>query len=536
MDRQIVTSALPAMVVLVPVLGALITGLVKGRKGHLFTLGVSVVTFLCVCFMTPYILGGKVLLADTPTGMRIDFGFFSDSLSYLVGLVCSAVWMLCTVYSVEYMSHEKNQRRYDICSLLSLAGVMGVVFTKNLFTLYIFFELLCIASFVMVVHTQEEAAKKAGRLYLFVAVCGGLLMLCSTVATYALAGTGDLMKLASNKTIYAHGVGITKVLKIGSPLIPLLFFGFCFGFGAKAGLFPVHIWLPPAHPVAPSPGSALLSGVMIKAGAYGILRVFYVIMGGGFIRIEPHKMSMLILVFACINIFLGSAMAIRATEIKRMLAYSSVSQIGYVLLGMSLLTPLGLTGSIIHMFNHAIMKSCLFLCAGAFIHQTGLRELNDLKGIGKRMPLTTICFTMAAMSMVGFPPFAGFISKWFLGLGALQVFKISGPHPFGAAVGIICVLVLMLSGFMNLVYYGPVVYNAWFPNTDDPDWQRILKNQAKIAEERGSVEMPKNGTEDPDFWMMVPMLILASGALIFGIFPGFPVKVATMASKMLFLH
>jgi len=540
MDKQIVKSVLPFMAVIIPVIGAFITGFVKGKKGLLFTMAVTILTFLIVCLMTGDILMGKVLVTNTPTGMRIGFAFFSDSLSYIVGLICAAVWMLSTVYAVDYMARENNQRRYDIASLFSLAGVMGVIFTKNLFTLYIFFELLCVASYIMVIHRETEEARKAGSLYIMMLVCGGLIMLCSAIATYALAGTGDLMKLASqSKEIYYHGVGVTGALKFGSPLVPLIFFGFCFGFGAKAGIFPVHVWLPPSYPPAPSPCCSLLSGVMIKAGAYGIIRAFYVIMGAGFVKIEPHKMSMLILVFACVNIFLGSAMAIREQNLKKMLAYSSISQVGYILLGMALMTPYGLTGSILHIFNHAVMKSCLFLCAGAYITQTGFTHLDQLKGIGKRMPLTTICFSISSLSMIGFPPFAGFISKWFLGLGSLEIFQITGPHPYGRVVGIICVLTLMLSGYMNLVYFGPIVYNAWFPNTDDPEWQVLLESQAanrKLLGERGAVSLPEKTTEDPGWWMMAPILILGFGSLFFGVFPAFPVKLATMASKMLLLH
>ncbi len=540
MNYQVVDSVLPFMAVFIPLLGAIILCFLKDdKKVHTLTVAVTALAFVAVALMSSNILAGKILVHDMPTGLRIDFSFFADSLSYITGLISTAVWMLCTIYAVEYMAKMKNQKRYNFFSLLSLTGMMGVIFTKNLFTLYIFFELICMASCVMVIHFQTEEVRKSARIYLFIAICGGLIMLCVTVATYALTGTGDLIKLASDKNIYSHGLGVTKALKLGGWLLPLLFFGFCFGFGAKAGLFPVHLMLPVADPISPAPAAALLSGVMIKCGAYGIIRVVYVVLGAGLVRIEPHKMSMVLLVLACCNIFLGSAIAIRQTDLWKMLAYSSVSQIGYILLGISLLTPLGLTGSIVHIFNHAMMKGCLFLCAGAYMHKAGVRDLESLKGIGARMPLTTICFTLAALSMVGFPPFTGFITKWFIGLGALEVFKITGTHPFGVIGGISCVLVLMLSGYMNLVYYGPVVYNAWFPNTDDPEWQKILKNQAahrKLLEQNGSVGLNERKTEDPGWMMLAPMLIIGFGNLFFGIFPGFPVKVATLASKLLFLH
>ncbi len=304
------------------------------------------------------------------------------------------------------------------------------------------------------------------------------------------------------------------------PYGPFVFICFLLGFGVKAGIFPVHIWLPDAHPIAPSPASALLSGVMIKAGGYGIIRTIYTIMGVGGVRHE--WIAYVVLGIAFINIFLGSAMAIKQTEIKRMLAYSSVSQIGYVLLGVILMTPLGLVGGVVHIFNHAIMKVTLFLCAGAFIHQTGLRKLDDLRGIGKRMPLTTLCFTLAGFSMIGFPPFVGFISKWFLVLGSLQVAK-SGSY--GMKVGVATLCLLILSSLMNLMYYGPIIYRAWFPGDED-DAHGGAYNTGAVA--------CKTTNDDPDNYMMVPLLILGAALVILGLFPQLGTGLANQFSQLYF--
>ncbi|MFQ5901881.1 MAG: complex I subunit 5 family protein, partial [Thermodesulfobacteriota bacterium] len=429
------------MAVLIPLLAVVAIPFLTDEQGNWFTSFAAAVSLVITLMMYPNINGGNTLEKVFNTGFMVKLSFMADPLSFLVGLISIILWMLASIYGVGYMHKEHAQGRYNIFSLLSLTGMLGVVFTKNLFSLYIFFELLSVASYVMVIHEETPEAKAAGQTYIFMGIGGGLILLFSIIATYAVTGTGDLSQI---------GAGLA-----GHPAMPFIFLGYVLGFGVKAGIFPVHIWLPTAHPVAPSPGSALLSGVMIKAGAYGIIRTVVSIIGIEAITGKP--VLTLLLAIAFINIFCGSALAIKQTEIKKMLAYSSIAQIGYVILGIALLTPLGIVGSVVHIFNHAIIKGTLFLCAGAFIHQTGLRNLEDLKGIGKRMPLTTLCFTLAGLSMIGFPPFNGFISKWYLAIGSLEVSKAGS---YQAGVGTIALGILLLSSFMNLVYYGPIIYKA----------------------------------------------------------------------------
>jgi multicomponent Na+:H+ antiporter subunit D len=500
-------SYLPFWAVILPLLSTLILPLIKEKRANRFVMMVAAVDCLLVLWMYPAISRGEKYLLVLDTGLQINVSFMADALSILTGLVAIVVWMLASVYAVEYMSHEHAQRRYNIFSLLSLAGMLGVVFTGNLFTLYLFFELLSVASYVMVIHEETREAMQAGFIYLFMGVAGGLVLLFSIIATYSITGSGELYKI---------GRGL-----VGHPLLPYIFWGYVFGFGVKAGLFPVHVWLPSAHPVAPSPASALLSGIMIKAGAYGIIRAIYSVIG--LEALSSHHLIMLgLLVLALINIVLGSAVAIKQTEIKKMLAYSSISQIGYIILGVALLTPKGILGGVVHIFNHAIIKGALFLCAGAFIHQLGVRQLEDLKGIGKRMPITMLCFTLAGLSMIGFPPFNGFISKWFLALGSLEVTKVQS---YGMGVGILGLGVLLLSSFMNLVYYGPIIYGGWFAEQPAKD---LLHNEV------GGIKTDLQDNSDPNWWMKAPLLLLGFGTLVFGIFPQLPVRLAQQVSKLFF--
>lgn len=500
------TSFLPALAVVLPLVSvvALSWRKIGDKLGNWITTATHFLSFLAVAAMLPAIRGGNILETPINRGSLIDMSFMADSLSLLVGIIAIFVWTITSLYSVEYMGHEHAQKRYAIFSSLSLVGMLGVVFTRNLFALYIYFEMLSVCSYVMVIHEETEGAHTAGLKYLFMGFMGGLILLASVVGTYIITGTGDLMEISK------MGLGVG-----GHPAMPLIFIGYVIGFGIKAGLFPVHIWLPDAHPVAPAPASALLSGVMIKAGAYGIIRTVFTIMGVA--TLQHGWLLGFLFLFALINIFLGSAMAIKQVELKRMLAYSSVSQIGYVILGITLLSPYGVMGGLIHIFNHAIIKGTLFLCAGAIIHQTGLRQLEDLKGIGKRMPITTVCFTIGAFSMVGFPPFNGFVSKWFLALGCLQSAEI-GSH--GAGIGLLALGMLLLSSLMNLIYYGPVIYRAWFVEGTAP------------VKSVGAMAVRKN--DDPGLCMIIPLVLLGLGIIFFGIFPQLPVSLARGFSQVLF--
>jgi multicomponent Na+:H+ antiporter subunit D len=211
--------------------------------------------------------------------------------------------------------------------------------------------------------------------------------------------------------------------------------------------------------------------------------------------------------------FLGSFMAIVQTDIKRLLAYSSIAQMGYIILGISLLSPLGLVGAVIHIFHHAFMKGTLFLCAGAFIHQTGLRKVSDLRGIGRRMPLTMACFTMAGLSMIGIPPFVGFISKWYLALGGLESETLG---VLGSGGGLWIVGFLLLSSMLNAFYYGPIIVRGWLG----------------VPEENSN--MPEKRSDDPRWVMLAPICILALGTLLLGIFPQLQVGLAEAVKRLYF--
>lgn len=509
---------LPFIIILIPCFGSIVlwrVSLKSEQLGSSFAAGICGLVFFLVSLLYPVVSHGRILAFKITSALPLPLHFRVDKLGLLLGLISSFLWFLASVYAVEYMKPEHAKTRYHIFSLLSLSSMLGIVFTGDLLTLYIFFELLAFLSLMLVIHEQTPEAMNAGFKYLYMGIVGGLCLLLAIFITYSTTGTLTLAKT---------GLSALK----SSPYFVLIFWTFIFGFGVKAGIFPVHVWLPDAHPVAPSPASALLSGIMIKAGAYGIIRVIYSVFGPPVLaNISTGKLLLALGVFTMI---LGSACAIRQEEIKRLLAYSSIAQMGYIIVGASSLSYWGITGACLHIFYHAFMKGTLFLCAGAFIYKTGLRKLEDLKGIGYRMPLTMICFTLAACSMIGFPPFGGFLSKWVLAKGALQAAE-EGILSNGTGVGIIGAL--LLSSLLNAVYYGPIVIRAWF-GAELAHGAHGAAPAHATAHDGGEVEKKK--TDDPSWIMLTPMFILAIGTLFFGIFPGLPLGLARGVAGFYFLH
>ncbi|MFH0925340.1 MAG: proton-conducting transporter membrane subunit [bacterium] len=479
---------LPLYAVLIPFLGALtliVVGKLFPESAYLYTTINNFLIVIIIVSMFHY--RGKILFMEFDTGLPFKLSFRVDILSLVFGLISSIIWTLVSLYSMEYMEKRENALRYNVFSLLTLTGVIGVFFAGDLFTLYIFFELLTTASFMLIIHDETYSALRSGMGYLFMGIGGGLLLLLAIILTYHLTGRVDFL---------TSGMGLAA----NSRLLPIIFLGYIIGFGVKAGLFPFHAWMPKVYPITPMPAVALSSGVMIKVGAYGILRTIYSVFGTELLTTNKSLINIL-LSLAILAIFIGSAAAIAQKDLKIMLAYSSMAQMGYIILGITLLSPLGLTGGIVHVFNHAIIKTTLFLCAGVFVYQSGISKLDELKGIGKKMPLVTFCFTLAALSIIGFPPFNGFISKWYLALGALESVKI-GIHSL--TFGIFAVGMLLLSSFMNLIYFGPIIYNAWFYKTASGGGDQIIVSKY---------------TSDTSLAMLIPIIILAVSTLIFGIFP-----------------
>ncbi len=507
-----ITSTLPALVMFFPFLAAVAAFFItryQKRAGEIFSVLTIAIVFVAIFSMYPAIKNGNILFGKYFfLSIPYYIYFRVDMLGFFLGLLITFLWLLATIHSIGYMAKEHAHDRYYCFLLLSLGGCLGTVFAGELVGLFLFFEIMAVSSFVLVAHEEHPYAMFAGTKYLFMSVGAGLSIFFGIIVTYYLSG--GILTL--------DGFGLIRET---STLSLLGFIAFLLGFGIKAGIFPVHVWLPDAHPAAPSPVSALLSGVMIKVGAYGLIRVFYQVYG--FTLLRDAGWEKIPLILAVITILLGSALALVQDDIKRRLAYSSVAQIGYILLGISLLSERAFTGAIYHIFTHAFMKGCLFLIAGAIIVRTGERRISHMGGIGLKMPLTMIAFTLCALSMVGIPPFNGFISKWELSLGALDI-----GQP-------LIVALLIVSSLLNSAYYFPIITSAFFGKPKE-----ALDEVAATAAESSpgkSNSGTGTGLSEAPLTMLIPIGILGIGCIAFVLLPqNWPLELAKAVVRQLFVQ
>ncbi len=449
MAAEVVYSIRPGLAPLISLIMGfmiLLTGTRFRNLREFWSLMASVSKFAIVASLMPITLSGRIveyspkLLAISPA---ISLVFRVDALGQFFAALSSALWVVTTVYSIGYMRnlHEHNQTRYFFFFAVCVAATVGIAYAGNLFTLFLFYEMLSIGAYPLVIHHETDEAMRSGRKYLFYVLFGGVMVLGSMTMTYVLSGT-----LTLSQTGILAGTASPDFLR-------LLFMTFVLGFGVKSAIMPLHSWLPAAM-VAPTPVSALLHAVaVVKAGVFGVTRLVYNVYGLDLMR--ELGLGFPLAVAASVTIIMGSVYALRQDNLKLRLAYSTVSQLSYIILGAALLTPSGATGGILHIANQAVMKITLFFAAGAIYVHTGKKRISEMQGLGKKMPITMACFAIGAVGMTGFPPTAGFITKWFLAVGSLQADRV------------IFVIVLLVSAMLNAAYFLPIVYNGFFKEPED---------------------------------------------------------------------
>jgi multicomponent Na+:H+ antiporter subunit D len=369
---------------------------------------------------------------------HISFVLKVDALSILFATLSSILWLLTTIYAFAYFKGSENQNRFFGFFSLCVTATVGLSVAGNLFTFFIFYEFLTLATFALILHTQSIEAKKATIIYLAHTIIGGLFFLVALVALQGISGDAE----------FTNG-GYLDALKNASPmLLQTIFVLLLIGIGIKAAIFPLHYWLPSAM-AAPAPVSALLHAVaVVKAGAFGIIRVVYDVYGVEFS--QSLGLLDILLYVTVVTILFGSFMALRQLDIKKRLAYSTVSQVSYILLGVALFGPLGTIGAMAHLVHQGVMKITLFFCAGAFAKLYNIKKINQLDGLGVIMPFSALAFSIAALGMIGIPPTAGFISKYYLASGAIE-----SEHLWVLGV-------LALSSVLNAMYFLPMLYRIWF--------------------------------------------------------------------------
>jgi len=445
--EQSILPLIPLLVSLLAIPLIIATGERNPNLREFWSVLAGVIKFAVVASMLPAVLQGKVLefeLFKILPGIEIKFR--ADALGMLFALGASFLWIITTFYSIGYMRghNEKKQTRYYACFAAALSTTMGVAFSANLFTMFLFYEGLTFVTYPLVAHHETDEAKAGARKYaIYLIGAAKVFLVAAIVITYMIAGTLDFQK---------GGIFSQSIRQNYAGILGILFLMYLYGF-AKAAVMPLHGWLPAAM-VAPTPVSALLHAVaVVKTGVFTVLRVIFFVFGTEFLK--ELSTTNIALFMAGFTITMASVIALTRNNIKARLAYSTVSQLSYIILGGLLLTYHGMIGGIIHISNHAFAKITLFFCAGSLYVCAHKTEVTELDGIAKKMPWTMAAFTIGSLGMIGVPLVGGFITKWYLLLGALE----KGSMEILA--------VLLISSLLNAGYFLPIIYRAYFKKFDE---------------------------------------------------------------------
>lgn len=423
---------------------------------------------------------GDLELTVLSINSKLDILLKVDDVSRFFVILTSGLWLCATFYTFEYIKHEGKDVRFFSFFLMTLGVLVGLGFTGNYFTFYLFYELMTLITYPLVIHSETPQAMAAGNKYLMYSFFGAAL---------ALVGFFFVQTFGTSIEFTARGVLDPAKVAGHENLLLTIYLLVFIGFGGKAGMYPLFAWLPTAHPVAPAPASALLSGVITKAGVLAIIRVTFFLFGVDFI--VGSWAQVVIMILTLFTVFMGSMLAYKEKLLKKRLAYSTVSQVSYVLFGLISLTPTALQGALLHMIAHGVVKNILFLSAGAIIYMTHKTYVTELKGIGKSMPIVMWCFTIAGVALVGIPPTIGMTSKWFIATGAM-----GSVHPLLGTIG---AATLLVSALLTAGYLFSVSINAFFPGSDF-DYKSVKKTE-------------------PNAYMTVPLMILSASCFILGMFP-----------------
>jgi multicomponent Na+:H+ antiporter subunit D len=432
--------ALPLVVVLVSLLAGLAIAMLGEGRPRLRTvlnLAAAVLKLGLVVLIALLVTQGVVPEFRFPLVPGFDIVLRADSLSILFASLSAVLWLITTVYAVAYMEHYANRARFFGFFSICVTATMGIAMAGNLLTFFVFYELLTLATWPLVVHTGSPAALRAGRTYLQFTLGGSALFLVGLIWLYALAGTQDFI-----------AGGSLALVELDAPSsLRAIFVLVGIGMGVKAALVPLHSWLPTAM-VAPAPVSALLHAVaVVKAGAFGLVRLVEDVFGTTLTT--ELGMGQALAIAASFTIVYGSVLALQQGDLKRRLAYSTVSQVSYIALGIAVGGPIATVGGMVHLVHQGVMKITMFFCAGTFATFLGVTRIDELDGLARRLPWTAAAFSVAAMGMIGLPPMAGFVSKWYLGAGAVAVGQTW------------VVAVLVASTLLNAAYFLPIVARMW---------------------------------------------------------------------------
>ncbi|MDE7273660.1 MAG: proton-conducting membrane transporter [Lachnospiraceae bacterium] len=467
------------------------------RSSLLKMTGVSfVVSALVAVYVISGAVGNTLTLFQLVSGIPVYFAI--DDLGRIFAGIVVLVFLLAGFFSFVYMAHEKNEKRFYSFYLITFGVLMGLCFSGNLVTMYLFYELMTLVSMPLVIHAGTKEAVMAALKYLFYSFAGAYMALFGIYFLYRYASVFENSGALLSGSETAHMMEFVPGGFLDrAALIQSGNMGFCLvavflmivGFGVKAGCFPFHAWLPTAHPVAPAPASAFLSGIIVKGGVLAMIRTVYYCVGADFLRGTWVQTAWAIL--AVVTLLMGSSLAFKEKVLKKRLAYSTVSNLSYIILGLSMLNATAFAGSLLHVIFHAVIKSALFLSAGALIFTTGRTKANDFIGFGKKMPVLFWCYTIVSLGLIGIPPTSGIISKWYLATGCLES-GLVGLSWIGPAA-------LLISALLTAGYLLPLSVRGFLM---EPDYDAV-----------------RNDYREPKLLMLVPIVILAAATVLLGFCP-----------------
>lgn len=434
--------------VLLPILAGIGVGLIplfRQKKPCRIWTGIFLTgSSACMLFTAFRLSGHQLILWHLTDSLPVFLQL--DSLGRFFLALVAIMWSLAGFYSFEYMDHEKEEHRFQAFYLITQGVLSGLIMAGNLVTLYLFYEAMTMMTLPLVLHSRTNESIAAAIKYLVYSVFG---------ASAALLGIFYLNRVCNTLSFVPGGsLNISSIAGNENTLLWIAFI-MILGFGTKAGMFPLHGWLPTAHPVAPAPASAVLSGVITKMGVFGVIRTVYYCIGAQALYGTWVQTAWMIL--ALITVFMGSMLALKENLLKKRLAYSSVSQVSYILFALSTLTATGFQGALLHVLFHSAIKITLFMSAGVIICKTGKTQVSDLKGIGRSMPLTMVLFSLVSLGLIGIPPTGGFISKWYIASGALEL---------SSAFAFIGPVVLLISAILTAAYLLTITIQGFFPGKD----------------------------------------------------------------------
>jgi len=495
MQQATLMNLLPTLVVALPLLGGALALPLRrlGERTRILVLGaLCAATTLGVLALVPGALAGEARAVSlVHFAPQVELYLRVDAMGALFAATVATLFLLALVYSAGYLRRDGRETRYFAFFMLSQGWMLGVAFSGNLVTLLVFYELFSILVYPLVVHEETPEAIRAGTKYIVYILVGGSLILLGVIFTFYLAGErpftpGGILDPGTDRT-----------------LLLVTFWCLVAGFGVKAALMPLHGWVPDVHPAAPASFSALLSGVMVATGCFGILRVVFEVFG---VELAAALGVMPVLTgVAAVSVLLAAILAAGEDDLKRRLAWSTISQMAYVVLAVSLLAPHVTAGALVHISNHAFLKGALFFCAGLLASQAGIRRVSEMAGAARRMPVTMAVFTIAALGIVGVPPLSGFISKWVLGVGILEA-----GHPL--------VLLVLLGGALLAALY-----------LLQPVWMAYFHAPGATGPERRRPEAPLS--------MLIPLVAAALISILLGLaaaMPGLPLSLAERAVAAFF--